>query len=183
MPPPAQPQKKSGGVVALVVVISLCVVSVPCVGVLSAIAIPAFIGYLTNAKTSEARANLVSMVHGAEAYYATESFGQGGVANTNCAVGDGRTTNVPGPAKTALGPLGEPFDSIGFALADPVYYQYEIVGVGGCGHTEGEPLYSFRAYGDLDGDGTTSLYEISVAAGPDGTLTRSPAIYTENELE
>ena len=98
-------------------------------------------------------------------------------------MGNGQTPNIPGPGKTMFGPLGEPFDSLGFTPRDPVYYQYEIVGVGGCGHTEGEALYSFRAYGDLDGDGITSLYELAAGAGPNGTLVRSGGIFTQDELE
>ena len=52
-----------------------------------------------------------------------------------------------------------------------------IVGVGGCDHRPGEVLYSFRAHGDLDGDGTTSLYELAAGVGADGELVRSPTIY------
>lgn len=177
-------KKKGGGYVGLIVVIALCVLSVPCVGVLAAVAIPAFVGYLARAKTAEATANLSAMARAAGGYYESEQLagGFGGAPLTACAVGSGATTNVPGPQKTMLEPLGEPFDAIGFGLYDPVYYQYEIVGVGGCGHTAGEALYSFRAYGDLDGDGVTSLFEITATAGADGTLERAP-VHIVNETE
>ncbi|MCA9608896.1 MAG: hypothetical protein KC619_25000, partial [Myxococcales bacterium] len=71
----------------------------------------------------------------------------------------------------------EAFEAIGFVIDQPVYYRYEIVGVGGCDHRPGEVLYSFRAHGDLDGDGTTSLYELAAGVGADGELVRSPTIY------
>ncbi|MCA9608898.1 MAG: hypothetical protein KC619_25010 [Myxococcales bacterium] len=178
-------KKKSGGKTALIVVVVLVVLSVPCCGGIAAIAIPSFIGYLTRAKTEEARTNLTSMFIAASAYYAEEQWGAGGAgaAQTNCAVGTARTDNVPSAAKTMLGPMPEAFEAIGFSLYDPVYYQYEIVGAGGCGHQTGEAIYSFRAYGDLDGDGVTSLYELTATAGPAGELVRSPIIRTEQELE
>jgi len=183
MEAPSPKRKTAKGATALVIIVAMCGLSVPCVGVLSAIAIPAFIGYLQRAKTAEASANLRSLFSAADAYYRDEHWGGDGAAATACAVGGGRTTNVPGPGKTLLGPLGEPFDALGFSIADPVYYQYEVVGVGGCDHRPGEPLYSFRAYGDLDGDGATSLFEISGWVGPDGNLERSAGIYRENENE
>ncbi len=179
---PAEKKPRGKGVVALVVIVSVCVLSVPCVGVLSAIAIPAFSGYLTRVKTAEATTNLNRLFIQAQNYYAGESW-SAGTASRGCVVGSGRTSNVPGPGKTLLGPPGEPFESLGFALPDPVYFQYEIVSAGGCGHQPGEPIYSFRAYGDLDGDGITSLFEIAAAAGPGGELVRAPGIYRENELE
>ncbi len=176
-------KKGSGGKIALIVVVAMCLLSVPCVGVLAAVAVPAFVGYLARAKTAEAETNLESMVRLAEAYYESEQFVAGGAPLTACAVGSGRTTNVPSSMKTVLGPLGEPFDSLGFSLYDPVYYQYEIVGAGGCDHQAGDALYTFRAYGDLDGDGTTSLFEITASAGPGGALERAPGIRREQELE
>lgn len=172
-------------VTAVVAVVAVVALSIPCCGVTASIAIPAFIGYLTRAKTAEASANLRNLHVLAEGYYTASHHGPDGVARTHCVVSSGRTPNMPGPGKTLLpSSLGPAFDELGFSAADPVYYQYEIVSVGGCGHGPDEALYTFRARGDLDGDGTESLYEIAAGTGPDGDgLQAPPRIYRENELE
>lgn len=167
-------------VIALIVI---GVLSVPCIGIAAAIAIPAFIGYLARSKAAEAEANLRTLYVGAAAYYADEHLGPDGTVHTRCTVEPATTPNVPGPQKTALGVLSPSFEALGFAPPDPVYYRYEIVSVGGCDHPEGAALYSFRAHGDLDGDGVQSLFELSAESGLDGELARSPAIYRQDERE
>ena len=183
---PLPPQKKSSnkGLIIVISLVAVVFLAVPCIGVLAAIAIPAFVGYLSRAKTAEAESNLSALFQGAASYYDEEHYEPGGAMLTACAVGSATTPNIPSSGKSVLSPpLGEPFDALGFAPADPVYYRYEIVGVGGCGHTAGESLYSFRASGDLDGDGATSLFEISAGASSDNVLMRAPGIYRQDELE
>jgi len=175
---------------AIIAVASLCVISTLCVGVGAAIGIPAFVEYTTRSKTVEASSNLRNLYTGAAAYYSDESWGSarvnaGGAAQTACAVESAITPTSPGPNKYMLDPSSVPesFTALGWTPSDPLYYQYEIVSVGGCGHSAGENLYSFRAYGDLDGDGTTSMYELTAGVDANGELYRSPGIYTEQELE
>lgn len=186
-----QPKKKGGlGATAIIIVASLCVLFMLCGGIGAAIGIPAFTGYLARAKTAEASSNLRNLHTMAAGYYSNESFSgatvtAGGGAQTACAVESAITPTAPGPNKYILDPssLPESFTALGWSPADPLYYQYEIVSVGGCGHSAGENLYSFRAYGDLDGDGVTSLYELTAGVDASGALYRSPGIYTEQELE
>ena len=60
------------------------------IGILAAIAIPAFIGYVRRSKTSEVPANLKSLYEGAATYYSTERNTMQGIvaasAQTNCVV-------------------------------------------------------------------------------------------------
>jgi len=159
---------------------------VPVVGVVAAIAIPAFINYTKRAKTTEAGANLRMMYAGAATYYAEEHVAPDGGVLQHCTVDPATTPNVPGKQKTTLvgGLSDDSFNAIGFTFIDPIYYQYEIVGgPSRCGVAPNEAVYTFRAHGDLDGDGVLSTFEISVASNPDDELYRSPGIYTENELE
>ncbi len=177
------PPKKKGNT-ALIIGIVLAVLSVPCIGCIAAVAIPAFVGYLSRAKTAEATAHLEELYRGAAAYYAEEHFAPDGTVLTRCTVGSAITSNVPSAAKTALADVPPSFAALGVTLSDPVYYQYEIVSVPGCDHPAGTPLYSFRAHGDLDADGTRSLFELSAASGSvDGELARSGAILRQSELE
>jgi hypothetical protein len=74
----------------------------------------------------------------------------------------------------AARPGRPPFAALGVQLPDPVYHRYEIEGVGGCGHGPGEVLYTFRAVGDLDGDGAPSVLEMTASVDADRQLTSGP---------
>jgi type II secretory pathway pseudopilin PulG len=177
-----KPAKKNR-TVALIVGIALAALSVPCIGCVAAIAIPSFIGYMRRSKTTEATAHLATLFQGAAAYYAEEHRTPDGTVLTGCTVDSAITPNTPSSTKTVLGTLPPSFDALGFQVADPVYYQYEIVSAGGCGHPPSTPLYSFRAHGDLDGDAAQSLFELSAQGTSEGELVRAPGIWRENELE
>lgn len=180
----AAPKKKSSTTTIVIIVIAI-VLLLPCViGVLAAVAIPAFVGYVRRSKTAEASTQLSALYQGAAAYYEREHIGPGRTVLTHCVVGSERTPNVPGPSKTILSIApGSSFDALGFTPLDPLYYQYEIVSVGGCGHPPDASLYSFRAHGDLDDDGVQSLFELTAGSDASNALYRSAGIYRENELE
>lgn len=162
------------------------------IGILAAIAIPAFIGYVRRSKTSEVGNNLRNMFQGAASYYQREQWGSRGVvrtgtvASSSCTVPNAITDNAPSPAKTALNFQNEEpsFHAIGFSIADPVYYQYAIAGSDGlCNHSRAQNLYTFQAFGDLDGDGDTSLFELAAGSSDDNELMRAPGLYIANEVE
>ncbi|HJL18887.1 MAG TPA: prepilin-type N-terminal cleavage/methylation domain-containing protein [Sandaracinaceae bacterium LLY-WYZ-13_1] len=168
------------------------------IGILAAIAIPAFIGYIRRSKTSEAAANLKNMFTAASGYYSDEAWGSRmvmaagtSVASTGCVVSPAASSNagMESDAKTVLDWNMEPesFRDLGFSIADPIYYSYHIAGSDGmCGHSSAEAgmgLYSFFANGDLDGDMNTSLFEIQAGPSTENVLMRTPGIYRENELE
>jgi hypothetical protein len=177
-----QPEKKKSkrGLIALIVVAGL---SVPCLGCLAAIAIPAFIGYQQRSKTSEATSELRALFAGAAAYYDQEHFGANGTVRTHCTVDPAVTPNVPGRERTVPHPLPPSFEALGFTPVDAVYYRYEIVSVPGCDHPSDTPLYSFRAHGDLDGDGQRSVFELAAGSDAQGRLYQAPGLFIENELE
>ena len=164
------------------------------IGVLAAIAIPAFINYVKRSKTSETGSNLKAMHTGAAAYYSAEHWDRGVVpagmaaaASTNCTVVAGATSVAPTNAKSALdwGMEASSFRDLGFAPADPLYYQYAIIGSADiCGLAAAtDTVYTFQAVGNLDGDASLSTFEIAVGSNTDNELYRSPGIYVVNELE
>lgn len=168
----------------LVLVAVLVVLAVACISGLAVVAIPAFTSYVLRSKTAEARTQLVTLYQGAAAYYAQEHVGPNGETLSQCVVDSARTGNEPRREGTTLSlPLDPSFEALGFEPYGPVRYRYEVVSVGGCGHGADAALYSFRAVGDLDEDGVTSLFELSAGSGPDQLLFRSPGIRVENELE
>lgn len=164
------------------------------IGVLAAIAIPAFINYVKRAKTSETGSNLKSMYTGAAAYYSAEHWSMGVVppggaaaATTYCTVLLNGTSAAPDTAKHTLDWSAEAasFRDIGFAPADALYYQYAILGsADSCGGSASNTtVYTFDAYGDLDGDGTDSTFEVAVGSNTENDLYRAPGIFIVNELE
>lgn len=180
-------KKKSGfTLIELMIVVAI-------IGILAAIAVPAFIGYVRRSKTSEAGAQLKNLFTAAAGYYNDERWSMRGVetmagvvAASACTVAAAESSNMAGQEKTVVDWTmeAESFRDIGFAIADPIYYQYAIVGsMDQCGHAANTNLYSFQARGDLNGDGNTSLFEISAGSSSQNELMRSPGIYRENELE
>lgn len=164
------------------------------IGILAAIAIPAFIGYVRRSKTSEAGANLKNLFTSAAGYYNDEMWNTRNVITTGgtmaasaaCTVAAATSSNAPSTQKTVVdwNAEAESFRDIGFSIADPIYYQYAIVGsTDMCGWTRETPLYSFQAMGDLDGDGTLSLFEIAAGSSTQNELMRAPGIFRQDELE
>jgi len=164
------------------------------IGVLAAIAIPAFMNYVQRARSAEAMDNLKGMFIGAAAYYGREQWRSRSVdvtvasttATSHCTVLAAITSTPPTATKSVIDWASEAhsFEEIGFTTRDPVYYQYEIGGGDGlCSHLGGEHLYSFRAYGNLDGDSVTSMYELAAGTNVLNELIRAPGIYKINGTE
>ncbi len=164
------------------------------IGILAAIAIPAFINYVKRSKTSEATANLKTMFTGAFSYYERENWAQGmvtsgaGQAGVHCVVGDAISPNSADDHKAIVNWGSQAsYTELGFAPADPVYYEYHItVGPtnGACGNTgSNSSIYTFTANGDLDGDNIESSFEMAVGSSAQNGLFRAPGIYNTNPLE
>jgi type IV pilus assembly protein PilA len=168
------------------------------IGILAAIAIPAFINYVKRSKTSEAGANLKSMFQGAAVYYDAENWGQGlttagatAVASTHCTVGDADQSGNPSDAKRTVDWPSEAdsaeFTAVNFAPADPLYYDYQIDATptsSTCGNgPDDTTVYTFFAIGDLDGDGTYSTFRLEAGSNPDNSLYRAPGINSVDPLE
>ena len=186
-------KKREGGftLIELMIVVAI-------IGILAAIAIPAFINYVKRSKTTEASIQVKAMYQGAATYYQGEMamrgiVAVGAVANvTRCIVNAAVTTNAPSSQKTVLnwsGAEDAAFAALGFNPADPLYYQYTLA-VGGtvaaaCGDMTavGASLYTFRANGDLDDDGTLSTFEINSSVNMEGNLYNSGGVFIANELE
>jgi hypothetical protein len=153
-------------------------------GILAAVAIPAFLNYMKMAKTTEATLNVDRMYEGAVSYWDAEHIGPSGemvthrlppstewTPATSCCEQKSGVGKCDGAANAAAwdSPTWKALD---FAMSDSFYYQYRFA-------VEGDVVY-FQAQGDLDCDGTFSLFERSAEISPDGTLRASSGI-TKNE--
>lgn len=177
------------------------------IGVLAAIAIPAFINYVKRAKTAEVPDMMKAMFTGATAAW----DGDGGTTMTRTLLGRGMTADmdlrcVAPNGGTAMGPMDamdvkytvdytDPSimtwsDGLNFAPTDPLYFVYSSLGNGAgamieCGVmvAAGDNLYTFTANGDLDGDSVLSTFELVTGVDNNNSHYRNPGLYVENELE
>lgn len=176
--PAKKTNKNTMLIVGCLVALPLLVISCGC---LASTAIPAFLGFVARSKSSEAQMMLQAMAQGATLYYNDEHPTAAGSAEIRCTV-DSAAMGVPGSEAT-LDATNPSFDALHIGSADPHYYRYEIDsgGASRCGAEPG-PLYTLRAIGDLDGDGTTSLFELTLSVDASGEVTRGQ-IAERNPLE
>jgi type IV pilus assembly protein PilA len=159
------------------------------IGVLAAIALPAFLGYTHRATTAEATTNLKSLFTHAAGYYNTEVLSTRGLTSSyhaHCTVSDeGPVPATPGAQKQLfVPPAGGSFQVFGYTVGDPVYYGYSINdSTATCDNAASTVVYSFRALGDLDADSVMATFELSAGTSPDNELYRAPGFYVVNETE
>ncbi|HEY6879853.1 MAG TPA: prepilin-type N-terminal cleavage/methylation domain-containing protein [Polyangiales bacterium] len=157
-------------------------------GILAAIAIPAFVTYIRRAKTVEATENLSKMYDAAASYYARERGGSGISATSmvHCIPSDGTDSLVPGTQKLASNLAGG-FDSstgIAFQVVGPHYYRYAMSGgAAGCGKLANATFHTLTATGDLDGDSTTATFSLATGSNADNEFFHASGFYIQNETE
>ncbi len=166
------------------------------IGVLAAIAIPAFMKYIKKSKTSEARLFVKKIYDGARAYYmdpnierhdsiqplpaqfpSAEPAGYPVAATTNwradadcCAMTTASTREKCAPNETIWS--APVWVALSFGVPDPHYYAYRYTN---SDLINSEMQFTAQARGDLDCDDQFSLYEMygvvdsSYADGPAGT--------------
>jgi type IV pilus assembly protein PilA len=167
-------------------------VVVTILGVLAALAIPAFVVYIRRSKASEATANINNLFKAASVFYQAERTEQGIVAQTvtSCVVGATPISPAnPSDDKQKFTATSN-FRALGFSVADYVYYGYGIASIGNSdvitclnGAPNTSEIYTFFAHGDLDGDGTRSTFELAVASDGLDQLYHSRGFYIVKEVE
>jgi type IV pilus assembly protein PilA len=156
-------------------------------GILAAVAIPAFVKYMRRSKTTEAEDKLAYLFRASTTYYTAErpARGTGGGVAVLCipasagpdpggANQDRRTADLPG--------LDSTWSSLDFQIADPFYYDYQYTGAGACDVRDAD-AFTAAAIGDLDGDGNTSLFERAARANANAEIEGSKGLYVLNETE
>lgn len=162
------------------------------VGSAAAAFLPTFVRQLRLSKASEAAEHLALMHDRAAAYFATEHKTDGGNLR-RC---------LPGPAgPTPATPQQEPvlltfadapsgdgrvWSSLGFSPARSVRFSYTFEPtLHGC-DLRGAPgtyLVTFRAQGDLDGDGERSMFERRATVNEEGALEPIGLLYVRDRVE
>jgi type IV pilus assembly protein PilA len=139
------------------------------VGMLAAVALPAFMRNARRAKTSEATLQIQKMYVASRSYIIEEAMARGSTVPiphqfpdsapvtpaVSCCAYAGHKC-LPSPLIWTL----TTWDQLKFAMDDPHYYQYEYESTGTAGAGPGS-RFTARAYGDLDCDGNLSTFEMT----------------------
>ena len=166
------------------------------IGILAAVAIPAFLNYMRKAKTSEATLNIDRLFEGAVSYFDAEHVSRGatgGIVQHALPAAVGPTpAAAPSAEKYLTSEVEDEFSAeeswkaLDFSVADNFYYQYNFTGDGATGDTVTGPLLDAvlaQALGDLDGDGATSLFERAADITSLGAIQGSSGVYKSDPLE
>jgi len=177
--------KKKAGFTLLELMIVVAIL-----GILAAVAIPAFMTYIRRSRTAEAPVNVDKLFTAAAVYYTKDWVAgpaAGAAVATQCTV----PAIVMSPAAPAANKQNFVADAnataIAFTILDPIYYGYGASSAaGGCQITAIGSIYTFYARGDLDGDADQSQFgqTVGIALGPQGPeIQKAGALYVQNELE
>ncbi len=156
------------------------------IGILAAVAIPAFLRYIKRSKTTEAIQNIGLIFRGAISYFEAEHNERSG--NTKPRMFP--STIGPSPALSVLsnGQKVQPdpaywnaegWHALSFSLGEPHYFAYRFESSG----TGNAAFFTVGAHGDLDADGTYSTFERSASVDASANVRGSSGVYVDNELE
>lgn len=166
-------------------------------GILSAIAIPAFIKYIRRAKTTEAVVNIRKLFDSAVAYYDRDHVDRNGEPIPKQFPGMGAALTGPAPGiNYCCGQKGDKCDprdqdsiamwkrpkwqALNFAVTDPHYYWYDFVPFG----TGADAAFTARASGNLNCNASFSTFERAGAFNPAvGGISGSPGIFSAYPIE
>ena len=165
-------------------------------GILAAVAIPAFLNYMRKAKTSEATLNIDRVFEGGVTYFEAEHVARGAssVILQHCLPVTATWTPDanPGSQKYDAATTEATFSgnltwkALDFAMGDNFYYSYEFENQAGTDPiTTTTEIDAFRAaaMGDLDSDEINSLFERSASVTAGGKLRGSSGVYKRDPLE
>ena len=121
-------------------------------GILAAVAIPAFTRYVKRSKTSEATGNITKIYQGQLTYYqAALERGTATYINASSALPTASPAAAKYPANVSQWAANANWTAIGFSLDSAHYYQYSSPGT--------TNAFTSRAVGNLDGDATYATFQ------------------------
>lgn len=149
-------------------------------GILAAVAIPAFTRYVKRSKTSEASGNIAKVYQGEQTYYqGALERGFSSFVNAPTLTPSGTPGSAKYPANVALWNADTNWAGIGFSLDSAHYYAY--ASPGSTAVTGDGTAFTAYAVGNLDGDTTNSTFARTGSIS--GGEIQGSQISITNELE
>ena len=161
------------------------------IGILAAVAIPAFMKYIRRSKTTEPLMNLRKLYDSSVTYYETEHATVAGqILPRQFPTSIAWTPNGPGICCAAAGQKCNPsvyaaqwsvpaWTALNFSVDDPFYYSYQYDAAG----VDAAAVFTASASGDLNCDGKIfSLFQ-RVGFVLNNNVTGGAGLYTQNEIE
>jgi type IV pilus assembly protein PilA len=158
------------------------------IGILAAVAIPAFMKYIRRSKTSEATMNLRKIFDASVAYYNNEHTTRAGSILSKMFPS---TVESTPPSTACAGGETKKFapnaglwshaswQDLNFAIDDPWLFQYRYQ-AGGTGVAS---FFTAGAHGDLDCNARVSTFERSATVDATNNINGGAGVYTKDELE
>ena len=160
------------------------------IGILAAVAIPAFMKYIRKSKTVEAVQGIKKIYDGARSYYMDESNKRGSTLALAKQFPNTIATLTPTSGQCCNNPGGkcnpQPSDwdtpewnALKFSMEDPFYFQYNYTASG----TDTNAAFTAAANGNMDCDTDLSTYEMVGKVDAQRNVTGSAGIFKDKELE
>ena len=151
-------------------------------GILAAVAIPAFLKYIKRSKTSEATMNIRKLYDGSVTYFSSEHVDSDGnilEARFPATVAE-KPDCCTGSTKTEVDNWDDnaTFEALQFSVADPFDYSYQYDSAG----LENASVFTASAFGDLDEDGSYSTF-VRFGSVMEMEVRGSSGLYIASELE
>ena len=159
------------------------------IGILAAVAIPAFMKYIRRSKTAEATMNLRKIFDSSVSYFNEEHAGRGGgilprqfptaVTSTppSAACTNGSSQKIQ-PSSTTFSVAT--WQALNFSVDDPFYYQYTYESNALTGVSS---KFTARANGNLDCDAVFSTFERIGTVDAANNVNGGAGLYQQEELE
>src|SRR5437762_6029348 len=158
------------------------------IGILAAVAIPAFMKYIRRSKTTEATMNIRKLFDSSVSYFEEEHAARTGTILAK----QFPNPTGPTPTSTCCGQAGDKcppnplnwsgnasWNALNFSVDDPHYYIYTYASTG----TGNASQFTARANGDLNCNGTQSTFERIGTVDIQGNVSGGSGLYKNLPLE
>ena len=160
------------------------------IGILAAVAIPAFMKYIRRSKTVEATMNVRKLYDSSVSYFEGEHATSAGAiiakqfptsvaatpaANSCCGQAGDKCKPIAGTFDDAAGGWA----SLNFSVDDPFYFWYTYTSSG----LETAAAFDATANGNLDCDAVYSTFSRHGSVLPDRSVTGGSGLFSKNDIE
>ena len=160
------------------------------IGILAAVAIPAFVKYVRRSKTVEATMNIRKLFDSSLAYYESEHATSSGAIVARTFPNSKGWSPAQGACGASVGLKCDPaaqasqwraatWIALNFSVDDPFFYSYQY----DAGGSDASASFTAWASGDLDKDSTYSYFSRTGSITAEGNITGGAGLYAFNELE